>query len=173
MSVELETSTVADDGRCVGEDVGLTNTSVLLQYRTVRLPDQLLGWRFLAEISPKENFNRSLEVVPQLDEGVGVQFRLLQLEHGGGRCNCWRLERLKVVINNDTLSFVPPHVCLRVSDNDEICGGFASYARGVITKVLAYNGTITEDCPGDSRTTLISNKGSPLPASCDQVVPRM
>ena len=175
VSVELETSTVADSDRCVGGDVGLTNTSVLLQYRTVTLPNSTSAWRFLAEISPKENFSRSLEVVP---EGVGVQFRLLQLEHGGGRCNCWRLEILEVVLNNGTrisLSFAPPHVCLRESDEDTyiICGRYANEARGVITRVLTCDGNISNDCPGDSGTTLISSKGPPLQTSCDHVVPRM
>ena len=177
VSVELETGSV-DDDRCVGGDVGLTNISILLQYRTM-FQNSISEWRFLAELHPKENFNRSIGVVPQLDEGVGVQFRLLQLEHGGGRCNCWRLERMEVVLSNGTkisLSFEPPHVCHRESgnnDNSVICGRYASEARGVITRVLTYDGVITNDCPSDSRTTLISSKGSPLPASCDQMVPRM
>ena len=183
LSVELETSTVSDDGRCIGGDVGLTHISVLLQYKilqfatAIAFPDS--EWVFLAEISPNETFNSSVQVVPQIDQGYGVQFRLLQPEHGGGRCNCWRLERLEVVLSNGTrirLSFALPHVCLRVSDHNidaNICGNFASDARGVITRVLTYSGVISNDCPGDSGTTLISSKGPPLPASCDQVVPRM
>ena len=178
VSVELQTSTVDDDGECVGGDVGLTNPSVLLQHRTVTLPNSTSEWRFLAEISPKQNFNGSLEVIAQLDEDVGVQFRLLQLDHGGGGCNCWRLERLEVVLNNDTrisLPLVGRHqVCSRISSGtgDNIfCGRFANEARGVITKILTYDGVISDNCPGDRM--LISSKGSPLPASCDHVVPRM
>ena len=110
MSVKLETISIMDnDGGCVGGAVGLTNISVLLQYRTVTLP-KLSEWTFLAELSPKEASNRSLQV-PQLDEGVGVQFRLLQLEHGGGRCNCWRVQRLEVA--GASIHFAPSDVCLR------------------------------------------------------------
>ena len=88
-----------------------------------------------------------------------------------------------MVLNNGpgiSLGFAPTDsTCLRVSNNEEdtniniICGLLASDARGVITRVLIYDGVISNDCPGDSGTTLISSEGPPLPTLCDHVVPRM
>ncbi len=84
---------------CIGGDVGLTNTSVLVQFRaTSQQRTSESEWRFLAVIDLKLGLNESLEL-PDMQR---VQFRLLQLEHGGGSCNCWMLEEAVVEWQNRT-----------------------------------------------------------------------
>ena len=45
----------------------------------------------------------------------------------------------------------------------------------MISRVLYFNGPNGEDCPGDSSSTLISNKGPSLPEDmdCSTAIPRM
>ena len=163
------------------DNLGLVETSILLYYRSISLQmDALLlsEWTVLAEVPLTSDIYESFEFVPQ-PEDVGVQLRVLQLEHGGGGCNCWLLDRLEVVLDDGTsLGYLPQPLCQlhgfpSAFNSFLFCNDFAINARGVVTRALAYNGTIAEDCPGDSNTTLISSMGPPLPASCDQVVPRM
>ena len=89
---------------CIGgQTVGLTDTSIKLEYREVfncaefdcEVDDSVRKWRYIATITPEErNGNRSINI--SCPEAVqGIQLRLLQLEHGGGGCNCWELEELE------------------------------------------------------------------------------
>ena len=91
---------------CIGgQKVGLTDTSIKLEYREVvncekfdcEVDDSVRKWRYIATITPEErNGNRSINI--SCPESVqGIQLRLLQLEHGGGGCNCWEVEEFKLV----------------------------------------------------------------------------
>ena len=57
------------------------------------LPDAattLQQWQDLAAFPAGEDTD-ALRSLPLGSSVQGVQFRLLQLEHGGGGCNCWYL----------------------------------------------------------------------------------
>lgn len=164
---------------CVGGiSAGLTNTSVLLHYRLVGTgleATSAAGWRFLTKTAvPQDNdmsTNLTLSTATQ-----GLQFRLLQWEHGGGRCNCWRVAN-RWTVSSDSLNRNPVvgnhDYCFRTSRNSEFCDGSASDARGGITKAFYFIDTNGNDCPGDSSSTLISNKGSPMIQNCTMITPRM
>ncbi len=94
-------SSAATDA-CIGGDVGLTGNSILVQYRLITSLRRTTEWRLLDEIDPQRGLNGTFDLPPlqDLPLGSGVQFRLLQLEHGGGSCNCWMLEEAVVVWNN-------------------------------------------------------------------------
>ena len=175
MSVELEISHIKE-GSC-DDDSGLTTDSILLEYRNISLPNSAPDseWILLGEIQLIDGMTHEVDVSDD------VQFRLLQLEHGGGRCNCWRVERLEVILNNGTMTnfMLQAHTCAKLNHDtadgnpDDYCGGPAWEARGLITTVLTHNGTITEDCPGDSNRTLIPSIRPPLSTSCAEADSRM
>ena len=187
--LEIESMTSNATDACNGGDVGLTNTSVLVQYRLTNSPQgtTLTEWRFLAEIDPKIGLDETLELPPHDGSSVqGVQFRLLQLEHGGGSCNCWRVGTAMVMwsgsncTDNVCVENIRVHHCYRMSANQEnqryFCGGTASEARGFIsnaTQLKEGDGNSFSICPNNSDTMLISNKGSPLPQGCSTATPRM
>ena len=157
-----------DSDTCIGdEEVGLTDTSILFQYRAIINTSVIGDWRTLAALP--------------VDTIKGVQFRLLQLEHGGGGCNCWEVQSFSITINNRAISEDACYIKGSQSESKSIgnrrfCGGIASDARGLISRVLYFNGANDgEDCPGDSSSTLISNKGPPLPQDydCSTAIPRM
>ena len=159
------------DFLCIGgNEVGLTNTSVQFQYRTISTTSVIGDWITLDALP----VNRTSDVTHNLefDGNVGgVQFRLLQLEHGGGGCNCWDVQSsFEASLFND--------YCFRASPiEDEFCGGNARDVRGIISDVQYFNtltlGVRRDDCPGDSDSELISNKGPPLPQNCSTAIPRM
>ena len=162
---------------CIGgEEVGLTNTSVQFQYRTISTTSAIGDWITLAALP----VNATSSTTPTLDfnDSVkGVQFRLLQLEHGGGGCNCWTVQAFSfMAISGDACYIKGSQSQSRLIGNRRFCGGIASDARGLISRVLYFNGSNDgEDCPGDSSSTLISNKGPPLPQdyNCSTAIPRM
>ena len=160
-----------NDPNCVGGPVaGLTNTSVLVQYR-------LLGggnteWSDLADISLDETFERTLMVE---DVEHPMQFRLLQLEHGGGECNCWDILRFELTETRDNgqMNFdfsqtdaFNQYLCHRsgpgVIPGSRICGGDrGGNARGIVTKVFdVYNNggsiIINDECPDNPGRGLMS-----------------
>ena len=182
MSLELEVGPSPVSRSCVlGPTLGLTNTSVLLSYRLTT--PQLSEWVFLAELSPRESQSQTLEFTLH-NSSVGFQFRLLQLEHGGGSCNCWlvRTERLDFNISQseEMLSIVPNNLtsCVRSfrqqQDGElEFCGGLARDVRGMISQEFFVNGS-TGGCPGDSSTGLISLQGSlAVDNACSSSSPHM
>ena len=182
MSLELEVQPrpVTDD--CVnGPTLGLTNTSVLLSYRLTT--PQLSEWMFLAELSPRQTQSQTLDFTLH-NSSVGFQFRLLQLEHGGGSCNCWlvRTEILDLNISQseEMLSILPNNLtsCVRSDRRDqdgehEFCGGLARDARGVISKEFSVDRSMG-GCPGDSSTELLSPRGPPtVDGACNSSIPHM
>ena len=84
-----------------GGDTGLTNTSILVHYRGVVITPggtTVQEWTPLVAIPTNETFR---EMIPFELSGIadGVQFRFLQLEHGGGQCSCWRVTVNAVTLN--------------------------------------------------------------------------
>ena len=152
---------------CIGGDVGLTDYSVEVQYRLISPQNPPVSeWRFVSEIDPSVGFDGTLSFTTDGSSEDGVQFRLLQLQHGGGKCNCWTVLEASAAINggpNNTLS-----MCVRASSRSNIytfCGGTASKARGFISEVQNH-GNKTDECPDNSSIALISSKGPPLPRNC-------
>ena len=186
LELDLEIHPVNDPDCIGGEVVGLTNTSVLLEYRQTdnETTDTPPEWMFLADISvsPDAGFNGTLEIPVNSSLPGGVQLRLLQLEHGGGVCNCWTVERMELTVASsepvvfNTSNNNLENLCYR-SDSPmaaNICdhGGGAGEARGLITKVVNINGTVG-GCPGDTDETLITMKGTPIDSDCSMGTSRM
>ena len=169
-----------NDPNCVGGPVaGLTDTSVLVQYRLwERLAGGYTEWSDLADISLDETFNETLLV--EFVDGP-MQFRLVQLEHGGGVCNCWDILRFELTETQDNgqMDFdfsqtdaVDQYLCHRsgpgVIPGSRVCGGDrARDARGIVTKVLDVynnNGDVTvnenELCPDNPGRGLVSSMES-------------
>ncbi len=102
-----------------------------------------------------------------------VQFRFLQLVHGGDGCNCWSDLELWITYNDEATS--PTHLDLTTSTNDNTCTrinnrdslrsssktayciGAVNETRGLITRVVYSDGSSGDDnnkCPGDSNNLL-------------------
>ena len=97
-STVLYTISSVNSSVCIGgQKVGLTDTSIKLEYREVfdcGANLSLRQWKQAAVIPVEDNGVQN--VVISYPEAVqGIQLRLLQLEHGGGGCNCWELEELE------------------------------------------------------------------------------
>ena len=156
-----------------GDDAGLTNTSLLMEYRIVNTTSSATSvgeWRNLADQTVPVNI-----VGVQLHETAadGFQIRVLQLEHGGGQCNCWILNTISVNCGGDMVD-TSTNMCGHqgLADNKRIlfCEDYASRARGMITEVYCSNSK--EKCPGDS-DTLLPSGGPALPSDCETSVFRM
>ena len=93
---------------------------------------------------------------------LGMQFRLLQLEHGGGECNCWEVMQVQGRVDNSA-SLLTNHCFVRY------CGGSASDARGVITEALYFGLNSGRRCPDTTSSTLISNKGPAITENCSTI----
>lgn len=169
---------------CVGGDVGLTNTSVLVHYRLYEGTEE---WIFLAEVNISESsvtLMHDLELSSDNDAD-GLQLRLLQSEHGGGGCNCWDVTELAICAHDSvaTRNTVPTDISSGCHQHGQtytregqarFCRGYASQARGVVTQVFFFRnisgpGSV---CPGNS-DSLISPKGPALPENCSTATPRM
>ena len=184
VAIELEIEPRSNSDCIGGPVVGITNPSVLLEYRQIvpETADPFPEWLFLADIDVNKSFDQTLGINVDSTLPPGVQFRLLQLEHGGGGCNCWRVERMEVAVNSSVLEleFIEGNErdieCSRVGSSPykSFCGHLASEARGFITTVIYLNGTMG-DCPGDiySNTTLISAKEAPVSTDCTDQLPQM
>ena len=170
VAVDVTINSLQNTGDCVGGNVGLTDTSVQVQYREFTTSDSGSGqsdWMTLVSIPINGSQNISvMENMTLADSVFGVQFRLLQLEHGGGECNCWEVMQVQGRVNNSA-SLLNNHCLVRY------CGGSASDARGVITEALYFNGSSDNRCPGDSNSTLISNKGPAITENCSTITPRL
>ena len=156
---------------CIGGGIGLTNTSVLVEYRivdTTSSPASVGEWRFLAA----ESVTRTITIErneAQIHHSAadGFQLRLLQLEHGGGQCNCWILISIHVdcgVGMTDTSTNICSEQSLVGPNN--FCYDDASFARGMITEVYCSVSNNSEPCPGDS-DTLLPSGGPALPSHCE------
>lgn len=189
VEVGLNIATYAgSEDECIGRDVGLTNTSIMLQYRlfesSAAPPQQ--EWTFLAEVSISGEQVRSHSIILPSDLlPRGLQFRLLQLEHGGKGCNCWEVEEFTAALHVPNSAAVSLAAFTNINKfecfsrgqqnagKQTFCFGSGNEARGVITKALYFGGEVGAECPGNSDSMLISPKGMALPENCDSVNPRM
>ena len=82
--------------RCNGGDTaGLCDTNLTLQYR-----NESSEWR---EIATRISIGSSHSFDIVNTSGCGcVEVRLVQKEHGGGNCSCWRLTNL--TLNEESIS---------------------------------------------------------------------
>ncbi len=163
---------------CIGEDVGLTNTSILFQYREIAVVNSTatpLEWRFLDVLRCCDdplnvNSGHNLSI-----SELGVQFRLLQLEHGGGSCNSWVIRKITITSSSVDITGLLS-LCYSVHFGGCLTSS-ASEARGYISNARYFHPspTVFDDslCPGDSESALISNKGSALHPNCNTMLPRM
>ena len=97
-STVLYTISSVNSSVCIGgQKVGLTDTSIKLEYREVfdcGANMSLSQWKQAAVIPVEDNGVQNVTL--SYPEAVqGIQLRLLQLEHGGGGCNCWEVEELE------------------------------------------------------------------------------
>ena len=176
VNVELNLESVA--GSCLGgETLGLTNTSVLVEYRLLQIATlsanaSETAWRFLAEVNASQRFdqNLSLDIEVPVDFH-GFQLRLLQREHGGDGCNCWRVASL-ALSNCSNGSYSDYDVCRTRRSNGSFCLGCTWQQRGMVTAAFYCSELSSNECPMGSNN-LIPSKGSALPPNCDEMSPRM
>ena len=157
---------------CIGGGIGLTNTSVVVEYRivdTTSSPASVGEWRFLAaNIATRTIIIERNESQIHHSAADGFQLRLLQLEHGGGQCNCWRLTSITVDCGGD-MTDTSTAMCSQQGLLDNIilfCLESARRARGMITEVYCSVSNNSEPCPGDS-DTLLPSGGPALPSHCE------
>lgn len=187
VTVQLQLSTPPTSYDCIGGEVGLTNTSILLQYKTVQQQDALNSsfdanttlqqWTDVAATNLSAPSPVSLTL--GLDSSVqGLQFRLLQLEHGGGSCNCWALDSMAITLASQAQVWLEAgDICLMSGDQlgqglGTFCDGGAGEARGSITRVFHFLGSSGSRCASGSQT-LIDTQEPSLPDDCSMVVPRL
>lgn len=169
---------------CIGGDeVGLTNTSVLLQYRL--RGGSSVEWTDIAvmDVKPAMGETNVMEsVVVDSSSVAGLQFRLLQLEHGGGECNCWTLDSMTATLDNQTdvqTLTRERDICFTTDPYESelglgtFCGRGAEEARGAITRVFYFPGSNhTIEC--DERSdTLLFDRGPSLLSNCSMRTPRL
>ena len=171
VSLRLQVVSYSSDATdaCIGGDVGLTETSVLVQYRFITsvqsaTQSTTTDWRTLTKIDPKIGLDETLNLTIPGSSALGVEFRLLQLEHGGGSCNCWSVEEAIVESIGGLIINQEVGMCFRTQES-EFCGGTASRARGFISTPTLQTSTVN-DCPERSSEFLIAPKESPLPQNC-------
>ena len=75
-------------------DQGLTDLRVQLEYREIGLDGDMGDWKQLAVSRLERVVPISEQIVVNSSIVDGLQIRFLQLEHGGGMCNCWSLSEL-------------------------------------------------------------------------------
>ena len=169
VAVNLTINSLQNTEDCVGGNVGLTDTSVQVQYREfTNSSSGQSDWMTLVSI-PINGSQNSISVMENMtlaNSVFGVQFRLLQMEHGGGECNCWEVMQVQGRVNNSA-SLLNNHCLVRY------CGGSASDARGVITEALYFGLNSGRRCPTNSDSTLISNKGPAITENCSTITPRL
>ena len=153
LTIESESSSLTD---C--DHLGLTNTSLVVEYR-ITSSTSVGGWIRIA------NFSRV-----QLHDSAadGFQIRVLQLEHGGGFCNCWKVNNIDIDCGN---GMIVPNITMcseqgLLTASGTFCFGYASRARGMITEVYCSVSNYSEPCPGDS-DTLLPSGGPAFPSHCE------
>lgn len=137
--------------------------------------------------------NATLEMIElqlelQLEyHATGIQLRLLQLEHRGGLCDCWRLETLAATLNPVPNTRTPIQHSFNLSNachsellnttNQEFCCGNGYEARGVITDVFNFtqqaSSTVDVNCIGNSNETLFPGVIPALTEDCETETARM
>ncbi len=171
--------TVRDEIRSVSNSQEChTDSAIMLDYREVvsfttglgLVPVE--GWINLAVIPAQgDNILMSDTISFNISE-EHVQFRFLQLVHGGDGCNCWSDQQLWVTHHKNNVDtqlnltdmILLDNVCTRI--NNEVapststiiyCGGEVNETRGLITRVVYSDGSSDSardmyNCPGDSNT---------------------
>lgn len=170
------------DPDCVGGNVGLTSTSVLVQYRLYS-PPQLERWNSLGFLlKPPASTNLPFtSTVPSDSPPEGVQLRFLQFDHGGEGCNCWEVIKVELSYTDPpmnpwmtTVNNISTVKCFSRGLRERFCHDFANEFRGVFTQVFFFindPGNLT--CPGISSDALVSSGGPALPENCNMMTPRM
>ena len=180
ITVNLEiASSHGSASECVGGQVGLTNTSILVHYRLYESTSPVGEWTFLRDVNISDN-SQGTTVISTNISVIGVQLRFLQLEHGGEGCNCWEVTNLDInVIAGQAEPSSPVYCHLNGATTGggpnriRFCSGSASEARGVTTQVVYFNSNTGDRCPGNSSDYLIAPKGRPLPENCSTTNPQM
>ncbi len=148
-----------DDNNCTNNNT--MDTKIQLDCREIGMDTTGLvgGWKNLTLITLDEKKIIGIDINEDK-----VQFRFLQLVHGGDGCNCWKLFMLRIrttghyVLVRQIANFDPNmYTCITSTiipnEHEAInyCGG--EVARGFITKVISTNGSL-DGCPGDSNNLL-------------------
>ncbi len=173
-SVTVQLQLFSESG-CIGGDVGLSDTSPLLQLR-ILLEGGPVEWSDVTALdigSPDQIIMETLNL-DVYSSVQGVQFRLIQLEHGGGNCNCWTLDSMSVTSNDQaaiTLSYQNDS-CFETGDAWIFCDGNAKDARGMVTRVFYTAGSNGTECANHG-DILIASQGPSLPQDCTAVTPRL
>ena len=166
VAVDLTINSLQNTGDCVGGNIGLTDTSVQVQYREITTSGSGQS-DFMTLVSiPINGSQNIMKNMTLANSAFGVQFRLLQLEHGGGECNCWDVMQVQSRVNNSA-SLLNNHCLVRY------CGGSASDARGVITEALYFGLNSGKRCPDTTSSMLISKKGPAITEDCSTIIPRL
>ena len=180
VAVRLDYTAMANNATlCIGGQDALTDTSPRLQYRLSSQPESWVE-RARLNLTSAAGQQRSLTDSFDVDEEEEwVQFRVLQLEHGGGSCNCWMVNSMSLQTGPNALTPVlRQDVCYSQPRSSQpgvvmpvlmLCMGNAAEARGGVTRLFYFNSTQDQseekNCSGfDNR--LISNQGPSLPATC-------
>ena len=123
------------------------------------------------------------------DNSHFIQFRVVQLEHGGGHCNCWGIANFTVFsteedggptvnltngcaqesmfMDDDILDYCSPQV------EQMFCEGSASVPRGVVSRPHLRNlNSSSPPCERIVNGSHVSDPQPPLPQTCD-TFPRM
>ena len=90
LSLTVEFLSHTPDVECYGGSSGLGNTTLRLDLRSTATNTE---WVEVESGIPTEAGLYSTTVRADCE---CVQFRLVQEEHGGGPCNCWRIKRIMV-----------------------------------------------------------------------------
>ncbi len=148
------------------------DSTIMLDYREIGMDSTGLvgGWIKLTIIIPASSLFhvfRTDNISFSINE-EHVQFRFLQLVHGGGECNCWSGQQLWITYYNDEdnspthLNLTAMNTCSRINAEtittrtflvNGYCGGAVNEPRGLITRVVYSDGSSSDDnnkCPGDS-----------------------
>ncbi len=175
VTVQLRYTTLDPGTSCIGGDVGLTNTSVLLQYRLLVEEGDAREWTDLTALETRIQQLITVMESLDLDSSVqGVQFRLLQLEHGGGSCHCWTLDSMSVMLDEQPLTTLSyqEDICFPTGATGTFCDGNAREARGMVTRVFYFPGSSGTECANHG-DTLIASRGPSLPQDCTAMTPRL
>ena len=179
VSLQLTIESASLSGCIGGDHLGLTNTSLVVEYRITSSSKSVGEWIYLFNVIVGTNRTATFSRVQLHDSASadGFQIRVLQLEHGGGWCNCWRVNNIDVDCGQGitaSMTATDTSMCsqqgFRTSSRPRLNGAFclesASRARGMITEVYCSVSNNSEPCPGDS-DTLLPSEGPALPSHCE------